>query len=315
MPPKKTTTKAAPAKAAPAKAAAPTKAAPTKAAPTKAAPAKGGKTAAPVKGSKAPAKKIVKKQDKSKKKKIVKKSWKSLHKHLFEKTPRDYRTGRNIPPKRDLTHFVRWPRYVRLQRQRAILKKRLKVPPAINHLAKTLEPNQAANLFRMLAHYRPESAEQKKARLLAKAKQEAKGQEADPSKKPRVLKFGLNHVTQLIESKKAKLVVIAHDVDPVELVVWLPALCRRMDVPYVIVKGKARLGHLVHLKTAACVALADIKKEHTNTLEQFIANTRPMYNDSVADRKKWGGGILGTKAQAALKRKEKAKAKELAAKK
>jgi large subunit ribosomal protein L7Ae len=36
--------------------------------------------------------------------------------------------------------------------------------------------------------------------------------------------------------------VIAHDVDPIELVVWLPALCRKMEVPYCIVKGKARLG-------------------------------------------------------------------------
>jgi large subunit ribosomal protein L7Ae len=41
---------------------------------------------------------------------------------------------------------------------------------------------------------------------------------------------------------KAQLVVIAHDVDPIELVVWLPALCRKMEVPYCIVKGKARLG-------------------------------------------------------------------------
>jgi len=36
--------------------------------------------------------------------------------------------------------------------------------------------------------------------------------------------------------------VIAHDVDPIELVVWLPALCRKMEIPYCIVKGKARLG-------------------------------------------------------------------------
>lgn len=41
---------------------------------------------------------------------------------------------------------------------------------------------------------------------------------------------------------KAQLVVIAHDVDPIELVVWLPALCRKMEIPYCIVKGKARLG-------------------------------------------------------------------------
>jgi large subunit ribosomal protein L7Ae len=37
-----------------------------------------------------------------------------------------------------------------------------------------------------------------------------------------VLKYGLNHITTLIENKEAKLVVIAYDVDPIELVVWLP---------------------------------------------------------------------------------------------
>ena len=55
-------------------------------------------------------------------------------------------------------------------------------------------------------------------------------------KKPVVVKYGINHITTLVEQKQASLVVIAHDVDPIELVVWLPALCRRMDVPYVIVK-------------------------------------------------------------------------------
>jgi len=34
--------------------------------------------------------------------------------------------------------------------------------------------------------------------------------------------------------------VISHDVDPIELVVWLPALCRKMGIPYCIVKSKAR---------------------------------------------------------------------------
>lgn len=55
-------------------------------------------------------------------------------------------------------------------------------------------------------------------------------------KKPIVVKYGLNHITTLIESGKAQMVVIAHDVDPLELVCWLPALCRKMGVPYAIVK-------------------------------------------------------------------------------
>lgn len=51
-----------------------------------------------------------------------------------------------------------------------------------------------------------------------------------------MVKYGLNHVVALIEAKKAALVAIADDVDPIELVVFLPALCRKMGVPYVIVK-------------------------------------------------------------------------------
>ena len=79
--------------------------------------------------------------------------------------------------------------------------------------------------------------------------------------RPYHIKFGLNHITKLIEERKAKLVIIASDVDPIELVVWLPALCRKMDVPYCFVRGKAALGKLVHLKNAAALALTEVRKE------------------------------------------------------
>lgn len=59
-------------------------------------------------------------------------------------------------------------------------------------------------------------------------------------KKPLAVKFGLNHITTLVESGKAQAVVIAHDVDPIELVVWLPALCKKMGVPYCIVKVRVK---------------------------------------------------------------------------
>jgi len=240
-----------------------------------------------------------------------KKSFKDLHPHLFPKDAHDFRIGRHIQPKRDLSRFVKWPRYVRIQRQRSILKKRLKVPPPINQFTNTIDKNQASLLFKLLYHYRPETADDKKKRLKDLAKSEVKNAEADPSKKPRVLKFGLNHVTTLVEQKKARLVIIAHDVDPVELVVWLPALCRKLDVPYCIVKSKARLGHLVHQKTAAVVALTDIRKEHQAQLDQLVGNFRPMFNDNV-DRKKWGGGVIGVKAQAVQRLRAKLVAREAA---
>ena len=50
-----------------------------------------------------------------------------------------YLIGQNIQPKRDLTRFTKWPRYVRLQRQKAVLLKRLKVPPTINQFSSTLD--------------------------------------------------------------------------------------------------------------------------------------------------------------------------------
>ena len=56
-----------------------------------------------------------------------------------------------------------------------------------------------------------------------------------------MVKYGLNHITSLVEAGKAQLVCIAHDVDPIELVIWLPALCRKMNIPYVIVKARAAL--------------------------------------------------------------------------
>jgi large subunit ribosomal protein L7Ae len=85
------------------------------------------------------------------------------------------------------------------------------------------------------------------------------------------VKYGLNHCVALIEAKKASLVVISHDVDPIELVVFLPALCRKMGVPYVIVKGKARLGTVVHKKTAAVVTVQDVKSEDQRELATLVS--------------------------------------------
>ena len=83
-----------------------------------------------------------------------------------------------------------------------------------------------------------------------------------------VLKFGINHVTDLIESSKAKLVLIASDVDPIELIVWMPTLCRKKNIPYAIIQGgKSKLGQLVGQKSASCVAICSTKKEDSKELE------------------------------------------------
>jgi len=232
---------------------------------------------------------------------------------LTEKRPRNFGIGSNIRPKKDLTRFVKWPQYVKIQRQRRILTNRLKITPAINQFTKTLDKSSATQLFKLLNKYRPESAYAKKNRLLKLAEAKTKG-ETPKTTKPNVVKYGLNHITELVEQKKAKLVVIAHDVDPIELVVWLPALCRRTDVPYVIVKGKARLGTVVHKKTATALALVDVAKEDAAALAQLAQLAKDAYNNNVEHRRQWGGGKLGAKSVAAQRARAKAIAREEAAK-
>jgi large subunit ribosomal protein L7Ae len=131
------------------------------------------------------------------KKKVPEKATKVAN-PLFEKRPKQFGIGGALPPKRDLHRFVKWPKYVRIQRQRRVLNQRLKVPPALNQFTKTLDKNLATSLFKMLLKYRPEDKAAKKERLLNKAKAEADGKAVE-TKKPIVVKYGLNHVTYLIE--------------------------------------------------------------------------------------------------------------------
>jgi len=225
---------------------------------------------------------------------------------LFQKKARNYTIGNSLPPRRDLSRLVRWPRYIRLQRQKAILYERMKIPPAINQFNNTADLNTANNLFRLLAKYRPEDRTQKRSRLL----EAAKSKDNAASKKPVVVKYGINHITALIEAKKAKLVVIAHDVDPIELVVWLPALCRKLDIPYMIVKSKARLGQIVHKKTATALALCDVRKEDASALATLVSAARDNFNNNLTARRNWGEGRLGVKSRLAKAKIEKAVARE-----
>jgi len=229
---------------------------------------------------------------------------------LFENRPKNLRIGGNVQPVRDLTRFVRWPRYILLQRQKRVLYQRLRVPPAINQFTKTLDNNKSKNLWRLLSKYSPESKKDKLTRLKATAENKAQGKEV-ATPKPVVLKFGLNHVTSLVESGEARLVVIAHDVDPIELVLWLPQLCRNKNVPYVIVKNKARLGKACRQSTASCVAFTAVKNEDKNDLERLCTLGRTEYLESSAAHNTWGAPVMGIKARHKMERIERLKQQEV----
>jgi len=233
---------------------------------------------------------------------------------LFERRPRNYKIGQDIQPKRDVYRFVKWPKYIRIQRKYQILQQRLKIPPVLNQFSHTLDRHTATQLFRLLDKYRPETKQARKARLRARAQAKVaeKDEKAKPTKKPNVVRQGVKTVVPLIEQKKAQLVLIAHDVEPIELVLALPALCRKMGVAYCIVKGKARLGTVVHRKTCTALALTQVNGEDKSTFNKLLESIKNNFNDRYEElRKHWGGNNLSMKSQHKAAKRAKQKEQEV----
>jgi large subunit ribosomal protein L7Ae len=146
----------------------------------------------------------------------------------------------------------------------------------------------------------------------AKAIHEKKAPEK--KQKPTMVKFGLNHVTSLVENGKAALVAIAHNVEPIELVLHLPALCRKKNIPYCFVKGMERLGKVVHKKSTICVAITDVKKEDYKDLDNLKNICKKLFNDNIEIRREWGGAKVGIKSQHKIGKHKKAVEQEIAQK-
>jgi len=69
---------------------------------------------------------------------------------------------------------------------------------------------------------------------------------------------GVNEVTKAIEREQAKLVLIAMDVNPPEIVMHLPPLCKEKNIPYIFTPSKEELGKVAGIqRPASSVAIID----------------------------------------------------------
>ena len=72
------------------------------------------------------------------------------------------------------------------------------------------------------------------------------------------VKKGTNEATKAIERGSSKLVVIAEDVEPPEVVAHLPILCEEQGAAYVFVPTKQELGNSLGIEiTSAAAAILD----------------------------------------------------------
>jgi large subunit ribosomal protein L7Ae len=248
---------------------------------------------------------------------------------LFQPRKKNFGIGGDVQPARirDLTRFVRWPLYIKNQRKERVIQRRLRVPPSVNQFRRTLDKINTNEIYKLAAKYKPESAQAQKKRLRSAAKdrmnaahesakaakaaakaakksggkapkQSKKSASKDTSKKYELV-FGVQEVVRSIESQAARMVLIAHDVDPLEIVLALPALCQKLSVPYAIVKGKAALGRLTGFKTATCVAFENIRSEDQATFNNLVKGVNTTFAEKYEDtRKNWGGNQQGIRAKA-----------------
>ena len=84
------------------------------------------------------------------------------------------------------------------------------------------------------------------------------------------IKKGTNEVTKAVERGLAKLVIIAEDVDPPEIVAHLPLLCDEKKIPYVYVPSKKKLGEAAGIEVAAASACIIEPGEAKDLMEEII---------------------------------------------
>jgi len=224
---------------------------------------------------------------------------------LFQARPKNFGIGQDVPYSRDLSRFMRWPTFVTMQRKKRVLQRRLKVPPAVNQFSKVLDRSTRNELLKLVKAHAPETRKERRARLheAAQSKKENPNKTVS-TKRPVAVVTGLQEVTRAIEQKAAKLVVVANNVDPLELVLWLPTLCRSLKIPYAIIKDKARLGDAIGQKTATVVAITDVKPEEEGNLKSLIRSVNARFlSRSDVSRRQWGGRQLSLRSRAALRKK------------
>ena len=78
------------------------------------------------------------------------------------------------------------------------------------------------------------------------------------------LKKGANEVTKAAERGNAKMVVMAENVNPGELLAHIPMICREKEIPFIYVEDQAYLGEAAGMSLGtrtAAIAVMDVDNE------------------------------------------------------
>jgi large subunit ribosomal protein L7Ae len=92
------------------------------------------------------------------------------------------------------------------------------------------------------------------------------------AKQSGVVRKGTNETTKAIERGISKLVIIAEDVEPPEVVAHLPILCDERTSKYVFVPSKKELGNALGIEVGSAAATIIDAGESQQILEQITTS-------------------------------------------
>ena len=87
---------------------------------------------------------------------------------------------------------------------------------------------------------------------------------------------GTNEVTKAVERGIAKLVLIAKDVDPPEVVAHLPYLCKEKKIPFIFIEHKSELGKVVGLDVPAASACIVDPGEGKKFVDEIVSHLKGL---------------------------------------
>lgn len=96
------------------------------------------------------------------------------------------------------------------------------------------------------------------------------------SKQSGRVRKGTNETTKAIERGLSKLVVIAEDVEPPEVVAHLPILCEERNAPFIFVPSKQQLGASLGIDVGSAAATIVDAGEAQHIVEQVVSSISTM---------------------------------------
>jgi len=87
------------------------------------------------------------------------------------------------------------------------------------------------------------------------------------------IRKGTNETTKSVERGNAKIVMIAGDVDPPEVVAHLPILCEERKIPFLFVPSKSQLGSAIGIdvpSAAVCITESGEAKDLVKEIAERV---------------------------------------------